>query len=273
MDKKQEFLLHNKVVSAEAMSLHMPNRNMVTNFVNMVGKFTGLMSSSVPELEGNKLDARTHISNDLVQKAIDVPYRDLKDLIVSVPSGLQVDLLTYTNMLLSIQVSLNDLYESTLIPFNRVVSNITTNPKDMSSISNLKTLKLPDIDKLKKQLDSMFNKSADLVPYWKAVKRQADLILILNAQSDMVGNSDRQPTELITSAVKKLSNSMDTVSKMAQDPNSGLVLSSPLIKQLADITFTIAELVSMYSTIHYSAAEVMKVTESLLVAVTDKKNT
>lgn len=265
-DLHNEFKLHHGFVSAEAMSINLPNRGLLTNFTNMISTFTTFMDKALPELDSKVLK---NLNVDLTKREIDLivktPYKDLKLVMIAVPEGLSVDFLTYADTLLKLELTLKDLYQDTLLPFTTELGKVISRPKDSSSLINNIKLKSPDLEPMKLTYANCFKNKSTNVGYWDAFKRQSDIVPLLNTIDEIKKVVAHQPTKMISSKVTELSSMLYKIRDMINDPNSSLRPTADLIKRLSDVTYTLAELVSFYSMLSHSVSELAMHTERALL--------
>lgn len=270
--KLDNFNLLHGYVSTEALSVHLPNRNLLNNFSSMINAFSDYMSDKLPELEQTTLkEINVNLSKSQITEIVAIPYKDLKDLMVSVPEGLSVDLLQYANVLLDLEQALKGLYEDSLVPFGKELGKILTRPSDYASASKRIRVNIPDLDQLTKKYADCYKGRTNLVHYWDAVKRQSDIVNLLNTLADLAISSKRQPSKLIAKKVGDLSDALYKIRDMMNDPNSSVRPSSQVIKSVSDITYTLAQLVSFYSNTNHSVAELTRLTEDALLDVLSVK--
>lgn len=264
----KEFALHHSFISTEAISVHLPNANMLVNFSGMVDKFKDLLSKELPELSGNIANkTKTDISRNTLAEIVKVPYKSFKLITVAVPPGLKVDFLTYSNDLLKIQKLTQDLYIDILIPFGKVINTVISSPELSSNTSADLDFKIPDIKQLKKILQNDFKGTVTMQPYWSAVRRQNDVIATIDNLMTLHIGVAKQPNDLILKKINELSGGLNTISTMMSTDSSGLNVTSKLLSSLSDITYSIAEVVSFYSTLVYSINDLSQHMEMLVDTV------
>lgn len=265
MNTLKEFKLHHATVSAEALSVNLPNRNLLVNFNSMIGKFTDFMTEKLPELDSKTLKAaKINLDTKQVKAAVDVPYKSLKLRMVSTPNLLSSDYLTYSKSLLDIQKKIESIYEDALLPFGKALAGILSRPDDFSSITSSLKIKAPDTDQLTKDYEKHFQGKTNKQLYWTVVKRQNDLYAIVKNCSDLQLSIAKQPTDMIAKKVVELSDMLYRVRDKINEPNSNLRPSTKVIKDLSDITYTLAELVSFYSNTNHSANELSTYVEEMI---------
>lgn len=265
MNTLNEFKLHHATVSAEALSINLPNRNLLTNFNSMIGKFSDFMSETLPELDSKTLKtAKINIDSKQMQKAANVPYKSLKLRMVNTPNLLSSDYLTYSKSLLDIQKKIESIYEDALLPFGKALASILSRPDDFNSITSKLKIKTPNVDQLTTEFQKHFKGKTNKLPYWTVVKRQNDLYPLVNNCADLQLSIAKQPTDMIAKKVTELSDMLYRVRDKMNEPNSNLRPSANVIKDLADITYTLAELVSFYSNTNHSANELSARVEEMI---------
>lgn len=185
-------------------------------------------------------------------------YMDLEALNFSVPEGLQVDYLTYSDLVLQSLTHTQKISEETLAPFRKFLSGVVSDPTVKFDARNdlLKAFRVraKEREALHRALLGCFKDSmVKIVPYGQAISRNSDWDSVFGKieQGGKVANFDHK---LLSNEVDEVVELVKVVSSLATEDPSFKQLHGAALGQLTELTTLAAEEVAFIAVSYYYSA-------------------
>lgn len=185
-------------------------------------------------------------------------YMDIEALNVSVPEGLQVDYLTFSDLVLQALTHTQALSAETLVPYRKFLSGVISDPtvkfdtrKDLLKAFRKRAQEREAIHRA--ILGCFKDSMVKIVPYGQAINRNSDWDSVFGKieQSGKIADIDRK---LLAREVEELVGLVKQVSSLATEDPSFKKLHGASLDQLTELTTLAAEEIAFVAVAYYHSA-------------------
>lgn len=191
-----------------------------------------------------------------------IPYVTLQSNIVYVPPGLSVPYLELAKALADCEPVATGLYNDILIPFDKWISALLSNPEKLSSITtaNIPGLKLHNLERSVKELAACFHapQTQTEVSFGNAFKRVSDVDTAADLLNKTVIKASHRTYSDVREAVNFITQHIDTLIRRINENPETYKLSGSVTAALADITHNMAIHCEFYSGFQYQLLSTVK---------------
>lgn len=254
-------------ISNEALSINLPNRQLLVKLTDLVSDSTGFIKSKISSIAQGITQSRrdSYLSYRFSKKLAKIPYVDLMDIQLPTPEGLKSNYVDYAKFLHESQQTTARLYDDFLHPFSQWVSSMVQRPESVDEITNqIREFDFTDFEKAEAEFPKHVSGISGKAPYNALFRNNNEWDELEDLLKQMVERDRRQPRELVVKKIKDISELLNTLMTKMADPNGSYRPSPKVIKDLSDLTYKLAEHVAFYSIIEAAL-------DSLIVAVKDAK--
>jgi hypothetical protein len=248
-----------EVLALEALAVHRPNIGMVEKLGTMVDSVSNQIADS---LRGLILPVGAIDFVPALREVQKHKYVDLSPVQLPIPAGLSAPLVPYGQLLLRAQELSMSILDDTLEPFQKFVGEALNNPEKLGS-SVLRAQNHPkEIKDLQNKLKDVFRNGTKATrPYSEVIRNNNDWVELKDICTTLKRNADRQSPKDFADTVTELDQQLRTLIKRIRDTNEQYRPSPEVVKQLADLSYTLAEQVSFYSVVNTLIASYLKAVE------------
>lgn len=205
-------------------------------------------------------------------KAQNTDYTKVRKDQVIVPHGLAVTYLEYLSVLDRCQDHCDSLFSSVLIPFEKYLGKLLSNPDDLRSMREngiIDTVYGRDLDSLKSTLSKAFDRRVgDKVPYGDLIQRQRDVSSVIKSFNELKERTKAIKHKDVTDTVNLIVSHMDTLIERMDDEPEVYKASGITISSLTKLSYLLASEVEFYAVHNYNVIALEgSIKEALKVAV------
>lgn len=250
-------MLNKLKLEAETISLEASTPGSLFNAVDRLPGFINLVRQHFVSSVGEEAPVDVPPTYSKLAKQIAaVPYTSLMNLKIYTPPGLTIPYLDYLKSLEEAEAILLDLPKKVIGPFSFWISQLLTNPHEMSSVRNhlqIKDMHLPDVDKLNQLIMKgiVGSDKETQMTYGKMVRRNRDwgqIEAILEELNHRMVGTDRKR---IIADVSALTDNMDTLIQRIQEDPEEYAFSPQALKLLSNTCYSVAKVLESYAVFNY----------------------
>jgi hypothetical protein len=180
-------------------------------------------------------------------------YLNDKDIKVSVPDGLSISYVEYTQLLEQMVDVSVAFYDDTLLPFKGWVGECLNDPSKIESIRGNTAIKVFDPESLIKEREKAFRGHTAEVKYGQAFKRGSDWQALQDRLNGLLIKmaGPHSPT-VINDAVLRLDESIGLLIAALVDPQKTYNASPKNVEALAMQCYNLAKMIEFYGLTCYS---------------------
>ena len=233
------------LISHEALSVNRASAPLLTKLVSFVED----ASVYVKDQLANISPLNHNIAYGTVSRKLsNVKYTDVQSIVVQVPAGLSVTWLEYLAALRESQRFVMGLYDVTLRPFETFLGAALNDPERLKNIVDSHSVTLTDLTPLKANLAACLRGGdATTVPLGCCIKRLTDWELVTKETKDLIDSQKQIPETLIIDSINRIDEKLQLLVSRMSDTNEKYRPRPELIKDLADLTYKLAEKVTFFA--------------------------
>ena len=257
MEKK--ILLRYNQVSAEALGFGVTKltSEVAQNLSSLLTSISSFVSDSVKPL-GSYLRFDFSGDNGVDKLLGKTNYIALSPVMVYVPAGMTVDMITYLNTLEKTQSILSLLNTTVLKPSKNYFSNLLSTPESMASVRNAEMVKqvemyLTNLEKSSKETTKCFSKHnmSNRRQHGDVFKRNADWKIACDKLTDITADFNKFTPKNVWDEVNDICSVLDRLAiRMEQQPEvykpTGITSGD-----LADLTYYLGKVIEFYAAFSY----------------------
>lgn len=259
MEHLEQLSLESLQISQELLSLHKVNAAIVQKLSGMVDRLNGFVRDQA--FKFSKTDTATQVTTGFAKKLEKYEYSKLASVRIASPEGLQVDFISLAKVLTKCQAITSMINENCLIPYAQFVAESLNRPELTESLTRTHSVKLHNLEQLRKDLGRCYNGTAQERPYNDCVKRNADWMELENLIQELNLVESRMNKELISRKVAELGVLTQKLVDQMKDPNSSHRPSTKMIDDLSKMIYGVAEQVTFLSVVSTSIMQLSTVVE------------
>lgn len=250
-------------VSTEAMNITGFIQTLPERFPSLVASVRGFAHNVLSSLQINHPTLSMDSFDRLLKK---IDYVTLSPVEIYIPPGLNVDLLTYADVLNDAKGPAVALVEDVLKPTLKWLSLLMADPEKLSSVRDMRResgLILNDLQGHRDAIKKCFNSddSRDRIAYSKAVKRHADFLEAVKVTNEINEQLKGISTDEILELVGEIAGIIDRMIEYVTLGDSRYKVQASVIRDMAETVSEIAKHVEYFSVFTYSVLLMTKALE------------
>lgn len=243
------------VISTEALSVHKPITATVqklSGFINDVAD--GFRNTDIIGAIDTLLKKDNNFSRN-EKKTLEVmgreAYTNLMGIRVPCVNGLSVTWLDFLRDLEPGVTFAVGFYDNTLGQTTRFLAEVITSPDKMESIARRYNIAEVDYDQLTQNIgkDVTSNNRKSERPIGKLIKRNADMIDVINLTNRYADSLYASNQDMVTERITQIKRQLQDISEAIVDPNTPYRMTGKNIDQLAKVAFNVAQAVEYYGVV------------------------
>jgi hypothetical protein len=234
--------------SQPALEALAQNRSHLPLFQKLTSIFDNVSIYVKGALSGIETPKQPLILNELTAVLRKVSYLDLNNFPTPVVPGQAVGYKQYFATLVKCQNVIAKLYDYTFHPFEIFLASTINEPSKLESNLHSANVVEHDLSAIRKDLATLINpKFGETLSYTKVVSRHAEWDEIAKIASDLIVAQKSAPTELMVKTITNIDNLITKVIAGIEDTNQQYRPNPTVIKELANLCYSLAEHVTFYS--------------------------
>lgn len=195
----------------------------------------------------------------LVRAVTSMQYSEFEGINVVSPPGLKVDFKTYLDTLSEFaNGNMASLLPNVLLPFNRWLGVILTNPEKLQSFRNDRSIddfRPFDVEVTKRRIADCFDPNGVETTYafYKAYRSPADYRYVNNGVDGLIETLNQSSLDQIKATVDEIASRLNLLMEKVQVPNNEFRATSTVVKTLAETAYGISRACEMFSVFYYQA--------------------
>ncbi len=188
-------------------------------------------------------------------------YLDIRSIAVTVPEGLAVDLLSYTQTLLNSTTVAQSLIKDVLAPFEHYLATLLGDPSQLSSLTarmQVPSMRLHQLEPSEKKIIGCFVTSGRreaIVTFGKAFHRIADVRALSAELERLEGAFNREDQKRIIELTRRITDMLGEICTLIEGQGTDARTSPAAVKALSDMSFQVARELEHYGLVRYRLTE------------------
>ncbi len=188
-------------------------------------------------------------------------YVDIRGTLVTVPEGLGVDLLAYTQCLLTSTTMAQNITKDVLAPFEHYLATLLGDPQQLAALTGqlkVPELRLHQLEPAEKKINACFvhsGKREALVPFGRAFHRIADVRTLSGQLEKLEAAFGKDDQKRIIELTRRITEMLGEIITVIEGQSATQRTSPAAVKALSDMSYLVARELEHYGLVRYRLTE------------------